>query len=254
VSWSHAASPGDAVTIVPADAPAGKIGQHFRVGHLRSGALPVPRAPGAYEVRYVSQGEALARLPVAVTQPSVTLTGPETAEPGTRFEVAWDTVVGLNDVLTLVPAAAPETQIAATIGVSRNGTAVLQAPLGAGAYEVRYILSPDGRVLARWPFTVVTANQPASGADRTGQITLTVPERAGAGETIAVGWDGPSGQRDRLAIASPDQPATRWLRAIAAGEGGRADVALPDQAGSYEIRYIDLENREILATAPIVVE
>jgi Ca-activated chloride channel family protein len=184
------------------------------------------------------------------------LSGTRVAEPGGRDEIKWGTDVGPNDVLTLVRASAPESQIDSTVRASSLMAAVLKAPDSPGNYEIRYILSPIGRVLARWPLKVEAPAPPApeATAARADEVTLSAPDHARAGETLTVEWEGPSVVRDRLTIAPPDAPATKWLSSIKVGGEGRADLAAPQEPGIYEVRYLNLDSRDIIARSTLVVE
>lgn len=256
ISWSRIVDSGDIVTIVEASAPPDTVGAYFNVRRTTQGRFDAPREPGLYEVRYLRADghRVLARAPIEVVRPAVTLSSPSAVEPGARLEVRWDRTVNPNDIVTIVPATAPPNAIDVYVRTQGNSTATMRAPAAPGSYEIRYIRFSTGRIAGSRPLDV---ESPAVAAAATTTpdvpISLQAPETVGAGESFTVEWSGPGASRDRLTIARPDDPATRWARSARLGQESTVELTAPGEPGAYEVRYLDLDRREVLARVPLEV-
>ena len=97
-------NPRDFVTIVPKGAPEGKYDayQYAKTGGALK--LPVPTAPGDYEIRLLGADTpypTLARRPIRVEAVTATLDGPGQVAAGAKFEVRW---TGPNNARRSTPA------------------------------------------------------------------------------------------------------------------------------------------------------
>ncbi|PWE18062.1 hypothetical protein DDZ18_00140 [Marinicauda salina] len=251
VSWTGAVSGDDYVTIVPADADEGTRDNHFRVRDKTEDSLRAPGAPGLYEVRYVlDEGDrTLASQGIEVTEPEVSLTAPEDIRSGDEFQVSWTGAVNGADYVTIVPVDADEGSRDNHFRVRDKSEDSLRAPDAPGLYEVRYVLDEGDRTLARATIEVLDADAPI---ERGG--SLSAPETAAPGATIDVGWraEGEGGDR-RVALARQGQSLFTWIVAVEAEDGAPAQINLPDAPGFYELRLIDVDNREIVARRVIEV-
>ncbi|MGD9865435.1 MAG: hypothetical protein AB7S99_19715, partial [Pseudodonghicola sp.] len=252
VSWTGAVSGEDYVTVVPMGAAEGSYTSYRRVRDLNSEKLQMPAEPGMYELRYVLEegGRTMASQPIEITEPQVTVSGPDQVRAGDRIKVSWTGTVDGEDYITLVPAGTPEGTHDEYFRVRAASSGEIAAPETPGLYELRYMLEEGGRVLATHPVEVLEKTAALnSGA------SLTAPETAAAGTTIEVGWNVEATSADqRVTLARADQAIFTWIEAVRTQDGPPVQIKLPDLAGEYELRFLDVTNRAVLARKPIRVE
>src|SRR5690606_12629495 len=126
----------------------------------------------------------------------------------------------------------------------------LKTPAEPGLYEIRYVLNEGARTLASHDIEVVEADAPLD--DGAG---LSAPAGASPGATITVSWTGGSDSADeRIALARAEQPDFSWSVAQRVGEDAALDLAMPDEPGLYEVRYLDVSGRKVLGRAIVDVK
>ncbi|MBB4286641.1 vWA domain-containing protein [Roseospira goensis] len=238
----------DYLTIVPMGTAEGELGPYARVRDDDPQRLTAPNDPGLYEVRYVlEEGRITAgRAPVEVVPVSATLTAPAEVVTGAALDLSWEGPNRRKDRIELVPAGAPpDAEPLAQTRADRGDSARFTAPDAEGAYTLRYRLGETGAIVASVDVAVKAV-----------AASLTAPETAAPGATVRVRWTGPGGARDRIAVAAADQGPFQWLAAVGVrtDEGDGVALALPNDAGQYEVRYVDVANGVVLATRPITVQ
>jgi Ca-activated chloride channel family protein len=151
VRWTRAIHHRDLVTVVPAGAPADATADYRRVSNLESAPLDTPAEPGDYEIRYLleASGQVIARAPIVLTAPEVTITAPATVAAEERFEVRWSQTVHPRDLVVIVSADAPADADETYRRAGSGNSGMLQAPETPGDYEVRYLLVANGVAIAR---------------------------------------------------------------------------------------------------------
>ncbi len=252
VSWSASIHPEDYVTIVPVGAEAGTYTRYVRVRGDTENKLLAPAEPGLYEVRYVLRegGRTLASTPVEVVEAVVTVSGPDVVRTGSKLRVAWSASIHPEDYITIVPAGADEGQYADYIRVRDKLEGDLKAPAETGLYEIRYVLREGARTLASHDLEVVAEDAPLD--DGAG---LSAPAQAGVGEIITVAWSGGADSADqRIALARADQADFSWIVAHKAGADKTLQLTMPQEAGTYEVRYLDISGRKVLGRAIVEVK
>lgn len=252
VSWTGAVSPNDYITIVPAGSDEGTYDNYFAVRTAEEKDLQAPSNPGLYEVRYILREDArtIASLPIEITEPSVSVSGPDAVRAGDTLRVNWSEVVHQNDYITLVPMGAADNEYGEYFAVRGQNERDMTAPAETGMYELRYVLREGTRVIARQMVEVLAEDA----ALETG-ASLTAPESAAAGTTIEVSWSVASESADqRITLASPDQAIFTWIAAEKIAGAPPVSLTLPDQAGVYELRFLDVSNQAVLARQMITVE
>jgi len=252
VSWAGAVNPRDYVTIVPVGANEGTYTDYVRTGTTTEGKLTAPAEAGLYELRYVLEegAKTLASIPIEVTEPSLTLTGPAIARAGTAVSFTWSETVNARDYLTIVPAGADQGSYAKYFRASSTTAGELQAPTEPGLYEIRYVQDRGGKTLAFAPLEVVAADAPLD--DGAG---LSVPATAGPGETVTVTWTSSNDSADqRISLARKDQPDFSWLTVQTVTADKTTQFTMPNEAGLYEVRYLDITKRQLLGRAVIEVQ
>ncbi|UXX84480.1 VWA domain-containing protein [Roseovarius pelagicus] len=253
IGWTGAVDRRDYVTIVPMGADEGTNGSYVRVQETTEGMLQIPADPGLYELRYIlDEGrKTMARHTIEVTEPEVTVTGPEEIRAGDKLRFSWTGAVDSRDYIRVVPMGSDDDYNKGDYArVGDKSEAELTAPEQTGFYELRYTLDEGRRVIARHRFEVLAADA----ALNTG-ASLTAPDTAKPGSIIDVGWSVESAGGDqRITLARGDQAIFTWITAIKTGDGPPVKMPLPDEPGSYELRFLDVSKQEVLARKVIVVE
>jgi len=207
--------------------------------------LQMPGEPGDYEIIYMlgQQRTVIARIPVKVTGVEYALSAPQTATGGSSIEVSWVGPDYKNDYVSVAEEGADDSKYV-HYSYTRDGTpVVLQVPLTAGSYEIRYVLSQDRVVKARVPLEVTAVTGGISG-----------PESANAGARVEVNWKGPGYKNDYISIASPDQDTTKYEGYTYTRDGTPLLLQMPTKPGDYELRYIAAgSDAKVLARQPITV-
>ncbi|MFX0541027.1 VWA domain-containing protein [Roseovarius sp. S4756] len=252
VSWTGTVAPQDYITIVPMGAEEGSAENYIRVGGDSENDLQAPGQTGLYELRYVlNEGRrTLASKPIEITEPEVTLSGPNEIRAEDTIGISWTGAVHGQDYVTIVPIGTPDEESATYVRVGENTDAKLAAPAERGLYELRYVLNEGRRVLARHPIEVLAADAALeSGA------SLSAPETAAAGATISVDWTVQNASGDqRISIARANQATFTWITAIKIDGAPPVSITLPDAPGMYELRFLDIPGQSVLARRIIRVE
>jgi Ca-activated chloride channel family protein len=252
ITWSASIHPQDFITIVPAGATEKSEGKYIRVHDKKEGKLVAPAESGLYEVRYVlNEGRGtLASARVEVVAAEMTLSGPDVVRAGTEVRLTWSSSIHPQDFITIVPAAAAEKSEGKYFRVQNKTEGKLAAPAETGLYEMRYVLNEGRRTVASHAFEVVAADAPLD--DGAG---LSAPAQAGAGETITVSWSGGADSADqRIALARADQTDFSWIAAHKTGAAQSLELKMPQEAGTYEVRYLDVSGRKVLGRAIVEVK
>ncbi|MGM0741888.1 MAG: VWA domain-containing protein [Pseudomonadota bacterium] len=252
VAWTGAVHGRDYITIVPMGADEGSHGDYTRVSDKAEGRLQAPADTGMYEIRYVlDEGKrTMAAQPIEITAPEVTLSAQGELRAGDTLRVEWSGAVHPRDYITLVPMGTPDGDHAEYFRVADAGSRDMSAPDQPGLYELRYMLNEGRRVLARHPVEILDADAPLSSG-----ASLSAPDSAAAGSMIEVGWSVDSSSADqRITLARADQAIFTWLSATKIEGEPPLRITLPDEPGSYELRFLDVSNQAVLARKVLVVE
>ncbi len=252
VAWSKTISGTDMVTIVPVGAKEGTRHNYRRTGKDTEGQLTAPAEPGLYELRYMlDEGKkTLATAAIEVTAAEVTVSAPSTVRAGNDVDITWSSTISPTDMINIVPAGSKEgtRNIYLRTGSKTQGS--LTAPNETGLYEIRYMLDEGKKTIASTPLEVVAADAPLD--DGAG---LSVPAEAKVGEVITVSWTGVSdGNDQRIALARNDQPDFSWIAIQSVGEEKTMEMTMPDKAGFYEVRFLDITARKLLGRSLVEVK
>ncbi|SHJ12350.1 VWA domain-containing protein [Wenxinia saemankumensis] len=203
--------------------------------------LMMPVEPGEYEIRYVlDQGNAVvATRPITISEVKPVLEAAESAPAGSDLSVAWEGPDYDNDYIA-VGLPGEDRSINYTRTRDGNPTTLLM-PVEPGEYEIRYVLDQGNTIVARRLVTV----EPI-------EARLVAPQTGAAGGTVMVGWDGPDYANDYIAIGVPGED--RSLEYARTNRGNPVELDLPEDAGTYELRYVLDQGNSILARTPFTVE
>ncbi|BDG70406.1 VWA domain-containing protein [Roseomonas fluvialis] len=236
VQWTGPRAPGSWIGIVPAGAPPA---QYIAGGfvYVEDAATPLtltaPAAAGAYEIRFVEgiDGTPLATRPLAVTAATATLDGPDSGMAGSPVTIRFAPAAASQGsfIAIVAPDAAASDYIQGSWAYAEGGEVAFHLPPTAGRYELRYVLVAPGsaEIILRRP---ITATAPAA--------TLTAPATGAAGTPMTVGFTGPRGSADYIAVAAVDSAGDQYITYFTIGEAAQGEITLPEEKGTYELRYV----------------
>jgi hypothetical protein len=186
VDWSGPDNEYDRIGVLkvgtPETAEAG--GSSVHTGGKHPVQLIVPEKPGDYEIRYITLAHRmLAKAPLSITAAEASIKGPGTVVAGSHFKVEWKGPGNDYDHIILALKGAPEDQWKASRGAGKGGSTLIDAPLEAGQYELRYQGGLTQGTLARDDLQVTPAKQ------EPGQIRVSVA-KSGRGVGSASGGSG----------------------------------------------------------------
>lgn len=244
VSWAPTIAESDYITIVPVGTDEGEFGQYVRIGKNSEVLLQTPGSAGLYEVRYVQQdGSAtLGMSGIELTEPQVSLSGPDTVTTGAEFKVAWTPTINRRDYVTIVPAGTDEGEFGNYAAVSKNSETRLRAPADTGLYELRYVLNVDKRTVASLPIEVINPT-----------VTLQAPDHALTGAAFEVSWTGAVNKQDYVTIVPMGADEGEFGNYFTVGENDRNNLKAPAETGMYEVRYVLREGNKTMARASIEI-
>jgi len=203
--------------------------------------LQLPPEAGDYEIRYYqTQGNRiLAARPITLTDVVATIDAPDSAPAGSQVTVAWD---GPDYDGDYIGVGVPGDDGWSNYTYTRDGTPLdVRMPTEPGDYEIRYYQTQGNVILARRTITLTEAT-----------AALTAPDRAVAGQTITLGWDGPDYDRDYIGVARVDED--RYVNYTYTNEGNPLDLLMPTEPGTYELRYYLQQGDVILARRTITLD
>ena len=244
VEWTGPANEGDFITIVMKDTEEEKWAKYQYAKEEGILKIESPTTPGEAEIRYINgQGrEALARIPITLTEAKVTLKAPEQAVAGAMIPVEWTGPANQGDFITVVIEGTEEEKWAKYQYAKEAGTLKIESPITPGAAEIRYLTGQDRKTLARIPLTLT---KPV--------VTLEAPAKAPAGSKVTVKWTGPGNKSDFITIVPKATEEEKWEKYAYAKEEGSVSIQAPDKTGDAEIRYLAGQGRKTLHRIPITI-
>lgn len=209
--------------------------------------------PGTYDLRYIwvnSHGrQTIARTSISIVDAEVALLAPEQVGIGQHFTVEWKGPANERDYIDLVVAGFSKTsKNLSSVSVKKGSPATLQAPAKPGTYSIRYIFDgPDGK-------RVIKENSIVVEEVRT---EIAFNPIANIGERLSLTWAGPGNKRDYIDLVPRGQTKTsKNISTVSVSKGNPVEIALPKQAGEYDVRYIlyTRNKKEVLAVSPLTVK
>jgi len=244
VAWTGPNNKGDYVTIVAKDAPDAHYGSYTDADKPSPQSLTAPTLTGDAELRYVAgQGKTvLARRPIRIVMPDVSLSAPSDAIAGSTIQVAWTGPNNAGDYVTVVSVEIPDGQYGNYTVTSGGSPLKVVIPIMAGDAELRYMTGQGNRVLGRRPIKVVAA-----------QVTLSAPPECAAGTPVSITWTGPNNPGDYITVVAQATPDGQYGAYTATANGSPLSVTAPKEAGDGEVRYMTGQGNKVLARIPIKV-
>ncbi len=243
VAWTGPNAKGDYIAFV-APGTEGDSGNMTETAAGNPTPLRAPDKPGRYDIVYGNAaGKALARQPIDVTPAPATLEAVETITIGGTVDIGWTGPSGPGDFITIVPPTADRSAYRDYADTRNGSPARVRVPDKADTYEIRYVTGETNQILARRTVVAVPA-----------QVELQAVDSAPAGSRIKVVWTGPNNTGDFITLVKPDAAKseyTHYFNTRDASPDGQT-LRLPDQVGTYELRYVTGQSNQVLARHRIV--
>ena len=176
----------------------------------------------------------------SMTLAAPSLTSPASATAGSTVTFQATGSGNPRDFVTIVPKGAPEGQYFDYFYVE-NREKVLEMPSKPGDYEIRLLAadSPYKTLLSR-PIKVVAVSATVKG-----------PATAAAGSDMNVTWTGPNNARDFVGLGKPG--SNSYLNYKYTKDGSPLELDVPEEPGTYEIRYFLGSDNSIIARQTLTV-
>lgn len=238
VKWMGPNNPNDYVTVVPQNTPDGRYGNYTETAKGSPLTLILPPEAGDAELRYMTgQGAVvLARRPLKILTPAVSLDAPAQVVAGSKFPVTWKGPNNPDDYVTIVRAETADGQHQNYTDTAKGSPLQLTALMDPGAAELRYMTGRGARVLGRRPIQIIAPT-----------ISLDAPAQAVAGAVVAIGWTGPNNAGDYITIVPARLADGQYLRYSDTSRGTPAKVEACMEIGPAEIRYMSGQGARVLA-------
>ena len=242
VAWTGPNNKGDYVTIVTKGAPDAHYGSYVNTDKGSPVKLTAPSEAGDGELRYIAgQGKkVLARRPIQIAAPDVTLTAPAEAVAGTTIEVAWKGPNNAGDYVTVVTTETPDGQYGNYTVTSTGSPLKLLLPIMAGGAELRYQTGQGNKVLVRRAIKITAA-----------EVSLEAPANIAVGTPVTVKWTGPNNPGDYITVVPKATPDGQYGAYTVTSGGSPLDIKSPKEPGDGEIRYMTGQGNKVLKRIPI---
>lgn len=247
IDWEGPGNQGDFITIVPASSAEGKY-QKSKYAEPDKKQLQVtaPMEIGDSEIRYISGNgkKTLARIPILVIEPEVSLSAPSEAIAGSMIKLEYDAPGNQGDYITVVSKFAEDGKYG-KVSYAKSGsqTIDLLIPMETGEAEIRYMAGANRSVLARTPIEIKQA-----------EITLNTPSEVTVGNLIRVEWTGPANKGDFITLVNQSAADDFYQRPAHVSRGKpTVEILAPMTPGEMEIRYLAGANRATLGRTSITL-
>jgi len=243
-SWTGTVAENDYIAIVPMGSDEGTYGNYQLVRDKNEINLKAQAEPGMYELRYILRegAKTLATQTIEVTEPEVTVSGPESALAGSIVRLSWTGTVAQNDYIAIVPAGAEEGTYGTYQMVRDKTERDLVLPGDTGLYEIRYILREGAKTLAT---QLIEATDPS--------VTLTAPEQVRIGDELSVGWSEAVNTLDYINLVPMGTDDDKFATYTQVRDKGTTKLKVPETEGIYELRYMLKANNRVIARQMIEV-
>lgn len=206
--------------------------------------IRLPDLAGEYMLRYVSGGgrEVWKEQEVNVEQPEVAFNIAETQVAGAEIQVDWTGPANKGDYISI---AEPQMENKKYLfyGYVREGNKTkLRMPPDDGEFELRYVSGQTAEIWARKRLTIEVPT-----------VSIVSPSQTSTGNTLTMEWQGPANKGDYITIAEPGSEGKKYLSYKYIKKGGKAVVEVPEEPGSYELRYVSAAQGRIWFEAPLEV-
>jgi hypothetical protein len=244
ITWTGPSATQEFISVDAAGAPESQYGPYIYANVGQPGSLPIPDAPGNYVIRYhtsVSGYPVIASRPLTVTDVTATFEALAPVDAGAEVSVVWQGPAYAGDFISIDPPGAPERDYG-PYAYTTETPATIRAPDQAGAYVVRYHMAGSYRVIGQ---TALTVGRVAA--------EVTVAAEAQAGSEVSVTWQGPNAALDYVSVDLEGAPDDDYGTYAYTSAGNPLALRLPEEPGSYVVRYHMGQSNAVIGSAPIRV-
>jgi hypothetical protein len=245
VTWTGPNNAGDYITLVLKETPDGASGNFVYTTKNSPLSVTAPVTPGEAELRYMTgQGDkVLARRPVRIVTPQVTLSADPETIAGSTARITWSGPNNAGDYVTIVSAGAKDGEHDNYTYTAQGSPMSLLIPIMSGDAELRYMTGQGGKVLQRRRIRIVMPG-----------VTLTSPAEAAAASAVDVSWTGPDYGGDYITIVPSGAKEGTYADYTLAHTGTTLKVKAPKEPGSAEVRYMSGQGGKVLQRRPIQIK
>lgn len=244
ITWTGPNNAGDFLTIVERNAPDRTYGPYTNTSQGSPLTVRAPPVAGDGEIRYLTGqgGKVLARRPVKITTPEVTLAAPAEGIAGANVTVTWTGPANSGDYITVVAKDRPDGQSGNYVTLSSSAPVKLRLPMDSGEAEIRYVTGRGAKVIGRRAIRIVAA-----------EVSLSAPAAAAVNAPISVTWIGPANEGDFVTIVARGSPDSQVGNYTLTHRPSPLTIAAPKSPGEAELRYLSGQGQKILARRPITI-
>jgi len=205
--------------------------------------LTSPAKPGSYELRYVlnENERVITSRPITVIDGEATVRGPASVMAGDTYAFEANGPAGDQHWIGFAAAGSAAGDYQDYVRPSTaipNG--VLSAPVDAGAYELRYVLNENERVVASQPVTVTPA-----------QATLRFAGDVVARQALRIAFTGPRGRGNWIGFVRSGTLDYLDHASLPAAGIDFVEISAPADPGDYELVFVI--DRTAITRKPVTV-
>lgn len=238
----------DTIAIVHAgdSAPVSGVANINTVDHTAT--LQAPAEAGDYELAYITElgGQVIARRPLHILAPTLSLSAPASAPAGSVIHIAWNDPAyeASYDRIAIVQRGGWDSIAEVRVINTNNQGFDIQVPAVPGSYDVIYAIELGDTVIDRRPLEILAPS-----------LRMQAPETVAAGSDFTVSWSPPEYRNldDRMVIVPSGGDQVLFERYVINSDGHSATLTAPDAPGSYDIVWITQIGQVRLATLPLAV-
>ena len=244
VAWTGPNNPNDYITIVAKDEADGQYGNYTLTNKGSPLTVNSPLTTGDAELRYMTGqgGKVLARRPLKIISPEVSLAAANDGIAGSVVSVTWTGPANQGDYITVVSKTAPDGQYGNYTLVNKGSPLDVTMLIEPGDAELRYMTGRGAKVLGRRPIRIIAA-----------EVSLAAPAEAAVDSAISVTWTGPANQGDYITVVAKGTPDGQYGNYTNAKKNLPLTVNAPKTAGEAELRYMSGQGAKVLARRPITI-
>jgi hypothetical protein len=244
ITWTGPSNTQEFISVDASGAPESEYGPYIYANVGQPGSLSIPDTPGNYLIRYHTSASGypvIASRALTVTDVSATIEALAPVEGGGSVSIVWQGPANAGDFISIDPAGAPERDYG-PYAYTTETPAIIRAPDQAGAYVVRYHMAGTYRVIGQAALTV-------------GRVAAEVgaPAEAQAGSEVSVTWAGPNAALDYVSVDLEGAADDDYGPYAYTAGGSPLTIRLPEEPGSYLVRYHMGQSNAVIGTAPIRV-
>ena len=192
--------------------------------------LVPPAEPGRYELRYVlnESERIIVSRPITVIDSEASLSGPTSVMAGDAYAFEASGPSGDRHWIGFAAAGSAPGEYEDYVRPSAaipNG--VLSAPVEAGAYELRYVLNENERIVASQAVTVVPA-----------KAELTISADLVAAQTMRIAFKGPRGKGNWIGIVRSGTLDYLDYASVPAAGTDIVEIRAPGEPGDYDLVFV----------------